>query len=140
MGLNRDLMRIQLELNKPPDCSTLVVKPNYLPSMNRSLFPVTLSGATEPDGEPTTIKINSVDQTQPVKGPGDSTSPDAVRTSAPNQVLLRAEYGAGGGRVYRINATVTDSKGATCTSTQKVAIPRNAVETSASYGSFKVSP
>jgi hypothetical protein len=85
------------------------------------------------------MKINSVTQNQPVTGPGDSTSPDAMRTSSPNQVMLRAERGAEGGRVYRINTTVTDSKGALCTSVVKVAVPRGAVDTQASYGSFKVS-
>jgi hypothetical protein len=141
MGLDRDLIRIPLEFNKPPDCSTLVATPSVLPSMNRSFFPVTLSGATEPDGESMSMKIDSVTQTQPVKGPGDSTSPDAMRTTKANQILLRAEYGPGGaGRVYRIAVTITDSKGAKCSSTEKVAIPKDAVETSASYGSFKVNP
>ena len=107
--------------------------------MNRSFFPVTLSGATEPDGEAMTYQITTVNQTQPITGPGDSTSPDAARVSNPTQILLRAEYGPGGsGRVYRVNVTVTDSKGASCSSTEKVSIPRTAVETAATYGSFKV--
>jgi hypothetical protein len=138
MDLSRDLMRIQLEFNKPPDCSTLVARPDVLPSMNRSFFPVTLSGATEPDGEPMTYQITSVTQTQPTTGPGDSTSPDAMRVSKPNQILLRSEYRPGGsGRVYHINATVTDSKGESCSSTENVSIPRTAVDTAAAYNSFK---
>ncbi len=138
MDLNRDLMRIQLEFNKPPDCSTVVAKPGVLPSLNRSYFPVTLSGATEPDGESMTYQITTVNQTQPTTGPGDSTSPDAARVSNPRQILLRAEYRPGGnGRVYRINVTVTDSKGESCSSTEKVSIPGSAVETAGTYSSFK---
>jgi hypothetical protein len=140
MGMDRDLVRIPVEFNKPPNCSTMVANPDYLPSMNRNFFPVTLTGATEPDGEPMTYKINSVSQNQPVRGPGDSTSPDAIRISNPNQVLLRAEYGKGGGRVYRITVTVSDSLGGTCSTVEKVTIPRNTADTSASYGSFKINP
>jgi hypothetical protein len=139
MGMDRDLVRIPIEFNKQPDCTTMVAKPDYLPAMTRNLSLVTLGGATEPDGEAMSMKINSVSQNQPVTGPGDSSSPDAMRTNSPNQVLLRAEHGASGGRVYRINVTVTDSKGAVCTVIRKVYSPRNAVDTSDSYGSFKVS-
>ena len=96
MAHNRDLMRIGVEFNKPPDCSNVVAKPDVLPSMNRRFFPVTVSGATEPDGEPMTTTILSVTQTHPVKGPGDATAPDAQRASDPRQVLLRAEYGPSG--------------------------------------------
>jgi hypothetical protein len=138
MAWDRDMKRVALEFNKAPDCSKMVATPSYLPSMTRGLVPVTLSGATEPDGEAMSLKITAVSQNQPVTGRGDSTSPDAIRLTAPNQVLLRAEYGVGGGRVYRISVRVTDSKNISCNTTVKVPIPRNATDSSASYGSFQV--
>jgi hypothetical protein len=139
MDFDRDLIRIPLEFNKPPDCSHVHASPDVLPSMNRNMFPVTISGATEPDGEPMTVKINSVTQNQPVTGPGDSTAPDAMRISSdPTKLLLRAEFGSGGGRVYRVTVTVTDSKGALCSTMVRVTIPRFAPDSIASYGSFKL--
>ena len=124
MALDRDLVRIPIEFNKPPDCSAVQATPDYLPSQNRKLFPVTVSGASEPDGEYVTTRITAVRQNQPVRGPGDASSPDAVRGKPLNQVLLRAEHSASGGRVYRLSVTATDTKGGTCSSTETVSIPR----------------
>jgi len=137
MTLDRDLMRVPLEFNKPPDCSAMKATPDVLPSLNRSWFPVTIGGATEPDGEPMTLTITSVTQNQPVRGPGDPTSPDAMRLFA-NQLLLRAEAApVGSGRVYRINVTVTDVKGGTCTRSLRVRIPKTAPDTGPDYDSFQ---
>jgi hypothetical protein len=110
MAMDRDLMRVQLEFNKPPDCSNVKVSPEVLPSTSRNFFPVTVSGATEPDGEPMTVSITGVTQSEPVRGVGDSTAPDARRTSDPNQMLLRSELGATRQRVYRLNVKLTDSQ------------------------------
>jgi hypothetical protein len=137
MTLDRDLIRIPLEFNKPPDCSQMVATPSVLPSLNRKLFPVTVSGATEPDGETMTLRITSVTQNQPVTGPGDPTAPDAMRGAQPNQLLLRAESSpVGAGRVYRINVSVADTKGGSCTSSLRVRIPRSAIDTGPDYDSF----
>jgi hypothetical protein len=38
--------------------------------------------ATDPDGDPVTLSVDGVTQDEPVSGPGDPTSPDAV-DSAP---------------------------------------------------------
>ena len=100
-------------------------KPDYLPSQNRKLFPVSVSSATGPNGEALATQITAVRQNEPVRGPGDATSPDAVRTSASNQVLLRAERASSGtGRVYRLSVTGSAPTGETCSSTETVSIPR----------------
>ncbi|MBV8996160.1 MAG: hypothetical protein JO287_21220 [Pseudonocardiales bacterium] len=93
---------------------------------NHQFVPVTLSGATDPDGDPVNIKVNGVTQDEPLNGTGDGdTAPDA-RASAPGSVDLRAERaGTGDGRVYRVAFTADDGKGGTCTGTAKVTVPKS---------------
>ena len=72
-----------------------------------------------------TLTIDGVTQDEPVNGQGDgNTSPDAARTSAENQVLLRAERsGDRNGRVYRVGFTASDGKGGRCEGSATVAVP-----------------
>jgi hypothetical protein len=70
---------------------------------------VSLSGCTDPDGDPVTITIVSVFQDEPV-----GSQPDAILHSS--SVDLRAERaGNGDGRVYHITYTASDGQGGTCT-------------------------
>ena len=82
---------------------------------------VTLSGATDPDGDTLTYHIDGVTQDEPVTGVGDDTSPDAALTAAgpdSNQVLVRSEANSRfNGRVYRIAYTVSDGHGGSCSGT-----------------------
>jgi hypothetical protein len=80
--------------NGPPDCSSVSAGPTTLSPPNHKLVPVTVSGGTDPDGDPVTLRITGVTQDEPLDGTGDGdTSPDAVMGDSPNQVLLRAEPG-----------------------------------------------
>jgi hypothetical protein len=84
---------------------------------------ITLSGASDPDGDPVSYRIDAVSQDEPVSGAGigDETSPDAQLTaggSDTNEVLVRAERNPfGNGRVYRIAYTVSDGNGGSCSRT-----------------------
>src|SRR5206468_2811857 len=120
--------------NRPPDCSGVHADPGTLfPATRDQLKTVTLSGASDPDGDPVSFHIDGVSQDEPVTGPGDDTSPDAELTAAganSNQVKVRAERNPlGNGRVYRIAYTVSDGEGGTCSRTtantnSTVAVPR----------------
>jgi hypothetical protein len=114
-------------VNAPPDCSALEASPDSLWPPNHKLRLVTVSGATDPEGDPTTTAVTTVTQDEPVNGLGDGdASPDAVLGPASNEVSLRAERsGTGDGRVYRIAVTVTDSFGLTCEATLRVAVPHD---------------
>jgi hypothetical protein len=137
LALDRDLRRVTIQFDRGPDCSKLVATPDVLPSFNRNLFPVTISGgASNLQGEPVTTAITAVTQSQPVTGPGDTRAPDAARGGADNQVLLRAESTGGSGRVYHVSVKVADTTGASCAKTLPVAIPRGATDTGATYDSF----
>lgn len=112
--------------NAPPDCSGVTAGPTLWPP-NHKFREITLSGATDPDGDPVTFTISGVTQDEALNGLGDGdTSPDAKTGTASNKVFVRAERsGTGDGRVYRIAFTVTDSHGATCSGTAKVGVPHD---------------
>lgn len=124
------------QVNSVPDCSAVSASPNVVERGTRDQFElVTLSGASDPDGDALTFHIDGVAQDEPVAGAGigDATSPDAQLTLAgadSNQVLVRAERSPKrDGRVYRIAYTVLDGNGGSCQATfadttARVAVPR----------------
>jgi hypothetical protein len=113
--------------NEPPDCATVVATPNVLWPPNHKLRLVTLTGATDPDGDPVSIAITGVTQDEELNGRGDgNTTPDAAPGSSPNSVQIRAERSGGGdGRVYRIAFTASDGNGGTCSGVVTVAVPHS---------------
>jgi Regulator of chromosome condensation (RCC1) repeat len=105
-----------------PDCSGVLATPGVItPPTSHQFKLIALSGATDPDFDPLSYRIDGVTQDEPVKGLGDGTSPDAALTPAgahSNQVLVRAERNPmQNGRVYRLAYTVSDGKGGTCSGT-----------------------
>ena len=113
-------------LNHNPICSTVTGGPDLWPP-NHKLHLITLTGATDPDGNPLITSVTGVTQDEPLNGLGDGdTSPDALPASASNQVWLRAERsGTGDGRVYRIGFQVTDGLGGMCTGVATVGVPHD---------------
>ena len=114
-------------VNRPPDCSKLTTNQKSLWPPNHKFVLITLSGATDADGDPITTTVTGVTQDEPLNGLGDGdTAPDAATvTGHPNQVKLRAERsGTGDGRVYRIAVSVSDGT-ATCTNTIVVGVPHD---------------
>ena len=106
---------------------------------------ITLSGATDADGDPLTWSITKVTQDEKVTKAisKNDKGPDAKRVPGkPNQIELRAErIGDGNGRVYRIHYVVADGQGGTCSGIEKVGVPKNkngnAVDNTAKkYNSF----
>ena len=81
---------------------------------------MTLTGATDPDGDTVTLSVTSVTQDEPTGG-----APDAAAGPASNQVLLRGERDGGGdGRVYRVAFLASDGRGGTCAGAVKVGVPK----------------
>lgn len=113
-------------LNHNPICGTVTGGPSLWPP-NHKLRLITLTGATDADGNPLATTVTGVTQDEPLNGLGDGdTSPDAMPASAPDQVWLRAERsGTGDGRVYRVGFTVTDGLGGVCTGTADVGVPHD---------------
>src|SRR5205085_1560712 len=114
------------ESRTPPVCSGVAPSIASLWPPDHTLRAITLSGASDPDGDAVTLSITGVTQDEPVNGTGDGdTSPDAVLGSASDQVQVRAERsGIGDGRVYRVAYTVTDGD-ASCSGFALVSVPHD---------------
>ncbi len=123
--------------NQPPDCSGVTATPQSISQQMRDKMTlITLSGATDPDGNTLGYHIDGVTQDEYVTGVGDDTFPDAALTQAgasSNLVSVRSEANTHfNGRVYRIAYTVSDGQGGTCSgsagptggTTAKVSVPR----------------
>jgi alpha-tubulin suppressor-like RCC1 family protein len=108
--------------NRSPNCSLVTATPGVISQQRRDTMAlVTLSGATDPDGDALSYNIDGMTQDEYVTGIGDDTSPDAALTAAgasSNQVLVRPEANSQfNGRVYRIAYTVSDGNGGSCSGT-----------------------
>ena len=122
--------------NHSPICTSVTATPSTLAQMRDKMVLITLSGATDPDGDTLSYQIYGVTQDEYVTGVGDDTFPDAALTSGgagSNQVLVRSEANPQfNGRVYRIAYRVSDGQGGSCsgtagssgTTTAKVGVPR----------------
>jgi uncharacterized repeat protein (TIGR01451 family) len=131
-----------LTVNHNPVCTALTAGPQLWPP-NHKLHVVTVSGATDPDGNPLTTTITGVTQDEPLNGLGDGdTSPDAFPGPSSDQALVRAERsGLGDGRVYVLHVSVSDGLGGECTGTAAVSVPhdqsgRPAVDSGQAYTDF----
>jgi hypothetical protein len=122
--------------NQSPICSSVTATPSTLAQMRDKMALITLSGATDPDGDTLSYHIDGVTQDEYVTGVGDDTFPDAALASGgagSNQVLVRSEANPQfNGRGYRIAYTVSDGHGGGCsgtagpsgTTTAKIGVPR----------------
>jgi hypothetical protein len=128
--------------NNPPDCSKVKPDRTALWPPNHKFQIISLSGLTDPDGDPTTLTITGVTQDEPINGLGDGdASPDAATAGSPSKVQIRAERsGKGDGRVYAINFTGADNRGGSCTGTVRVTVGHGAkgqpVDSGQKYNSF----
>jgi Tol biopolymer transport system component len=107
-------------VNRGPDCSGVRAAPDSLWPPNKHLRAVSLSGATDPDGDAVTIAVTGVTHDE-----GDAAADWSPGDTAA-EVLLRADRDPkGDGRVYAIAFEVTDEDGAACTSAATVTVPRH---------------
>lgn len=115
-------------VNHNPVCTKATAGPALWPP-NHKLVLRSVTGVTDPDGNPVTITVTGVTQDEALNGLGDGdTGPvDAMRVAGhPDQVMLRAERsGLGDGRVYRIAYTASDGVGGSCGGTLFVGVPHD---------------
>jgi PKD repeat protein len=110
--------------NQPPDCSDAVASRSEIWPPNGQFTRVSVTGVTDPDGDPITIHIDEVTQDEPLSGPGYGNSCPDARLNG--NLELRAERGGqGNGRVYEISFTASDGQGGTCSGTVTVCIPHD---------------
>jgi hypothetical protein len=119
---------VTIDINTPPDCTPVTPDQTVLWPPEHKLYLVTISGATDADGDTVTLTIDGVTQDEPVNALGDGTTePDAFLVAGhSDQVELRAERsGTGDGRVYRIAFMGDDGRGGTCTGVVRVSVPKS---------------
>jgi hypothetical protein len=118
--------------NQPPECTAAAAAPSVLWSPDHTLVPITITGVTDPDGDPLVLTVSAITQDEPVIDNGTGTGhtcPDAtgVGTGAP---MVRAERAGtrsvpGDGRVYHVAFTATDPAGASCQGVATVCVPHD---------------
>jgi len=112
--------------NRPPDCSKVRPSISMLWPPNHNFVNVNVLGVTDPDGDPVTIRIDSIFQDEPVKGTGDgNTSPDGTGINTSSAGVRAEREGSGNGRVYHIGFTANDGKGGTCNGEVRVGVPKS---------------
>ena len=128
---NADWQRL---LNRPPDCSAVTVTPGTLARHNHEFELVTLSGATDPDGDPLSLSVTGVTQDEPVLTNGDDTASDAQSAAASDQVYLRAERKPKRRPRVPHRLRFSDGEGGTCSDTVTVTVPRRRGEVAVGSG------
>jgi hypothetical protein len=110
-------------LNPPPSLSAVTPSSTVLRPPNHKMVDVTL-GYTVTDNCGLAACSVTVSSNEPVNGTGDGdTAPDWEILSA-THIRLRAERaGSGGGRIYTISVTCTDTGGARATRSAQVLVP-----------------
>lgn len=109
--------------NAVPDCSAARPSLRRLWPANAKLRAVRILGCTDGDGHALTLRVTGVRQDEPVKGPGDKTSPDAAGVGTATASLRAERARSGNGRVYHVSFTADDAHGGVGTGTVKVLVP-----------------
>jgi hypothetical protein len=127
-------------VNHAPVCTGVAPNPTGFTTLTGAMKDVTLSGATDEDGDALTYAVTAIMQDEPVGPAADG----ALGSGATFQVRDEAAKGKSKGRVYEVSFTVTDPKGAGCTGKVTVAVPNNpkkpAVNNGAIYNSLVPTP
>ncbi|MGD9752631.1 MAG: hypothetical protein AB7W59_16715 [Acidimicrobiia bacterium] len=112
-------------LNRPPDCSAAVPSLTTLSPPRRDFVPIEIYGVTDPEGDATTITIDTIFQDEAVDSRlGGVTTPDGRGVGTGIAEVRGERIPNGNGRVYHIGFTATDGFGATCQGEVLVGVPQ----------------
>jgi len=116
--------------NQPPDCSDAAADPGRLWPPDHKFEDVSITGATDEDGDPISITVDSILQDEPVNTVGDgNTAPDGTGVGT-DTASVRAERSGtrklpGDGRVYTIGFTAEDGQGGACGGSVTLCVPHD---------------
>jgi cysteine-rich repeat protein len=101
--------------NLPPDCRAAEASLGELWPPNHKLVPVTVTGVTDPDGDPLIITVTAIAQDEPLDATGDgATCPDGIGVGIDTASLRSERSGGGDGRVYHVAFAAVDRCNAAC--------------------------
>lgn len=116
-------------INTPPDCTAADADPDCLWPPNHKFVDITVTGVTDPDGDPVTIRISSITSDEPTasdEGSGGAKhAPDASGLDTDTASLRSERSGNEDGRVYTINFTASDGRGGMCEGSVEVNVPHD---------------
>jgi hypothetical protein len=116
----------QAPTNQPPDCSAAEADPGRLWPPNHKLRRVSVSGVTDPDGDPVQVTVTGIFQDEPVDGRGDgNTCPDGGGVGSDMAYVRSERTGRGDGRVYHLDFTAGDGRGGACAGSVAVCVPHD---------------
>jgi hypothetical protein len=110
-------------------CSAARPSANLLWPPNHAFVPIQIAGVQDPDGDPLTLNVTSIQQSEPVDTTGDGrTEIDGAGVGTANPSVRAERSGKGlakSGRLYFINFTATDTKQGACSGTVVVGVPHD---------------
>jgi hypothetical protein len=120
------LFDLTLVANLDPVCTDAYPSVSAIWPPNHKFVSVEILGVTDPDGDPTTITIDSIFQDEPVDELGDgNTVPDGQGVGTPIAEVRSERSGTGNGRAYHIGFTATDEFGGACSGEVVVGVPHD---------------
>ena len=126
---NSIVIPLQVDSNRPPDCSTADGFTLNLWPPNHKLESIDILKSTnisDPDGDSVSIRVDDITQDEPVNGLGSGdTSPDGFGIGSDVAKIRAERSGKGNGRVYEIIFTASDDRGGSCESSINVSVPKN---------------
>jgi len=124
---NSATVTFSVETNRPPDTAGAAPSIATLWPVNHRMVDVGIKDVTDPDGDPVTIQITRITQSEPVNGAGDgNTCGDATGEGTAIAHLRAERSGTGSGRVYMVEFSAADGKGGTSTGSVMVTVPKSA--------------
>ena len=112
--------------NHVPDVTGATASPSTLWPANHKMAEVQITGVTDPDGDTVTIAITAILQDEPVNGTNQGNrEPDAAGVGTSTASVRAERDGDGNGRMYRIEFTATDSRGASASGSVLVCVPHD---------------
>jgi hypothetical protein len=119
-----------LPVNDAPVCSAVVPSISEIWPPNHQMVPVTLSGATDIEGDGVSFTVTGIYQDEPTNTVGDGNTAVDAGGIGTATAQVRAERSGtprvpGNGRVYHIQFTGSDGHGGSCTGEVRVGVPHD---------------
>ncbi|MDZ4284611.1 MAG: hypothetical protein U1A28_02205, partial [Patescibacteria group bacterium] len=124
------LYDLSLSTNEAPDCDGAYADPGVIWPPNHKMVPLTISGVTDPDGDPVVIIVTGIMQDEPTNTLGDGNTEVDGAIDMSGMASVRAERTGtpkvpGDGRVYHVTFEADDGNGGKCSGVARVCVPHD---------------